>query len=131
MPHLSMEYSGGLETRANMAAVARAAHGAMLTCDIFPVAGIRVRLFRADHAIVADGLPENDFLAMTLSVGAGRTTEALREAGDRIFAAVQAELADVLASPHFALSLEIRTVNPELSWKDTPIHARLSGPDRS
>ena len=31
-------------------------------------------------------------------------------------------------TPHFALSLEIRETDPELSWKDTPIHARLSRP---
>jgi len=36
-------------------------------------------------------------------------------------------LAIRLSEPHFALSLEIKQSNPELSWKDTPIHARLSG----
>ena len=127
MPHLSMEYSEGLEGRADLTGIARAAHGAMVQAGIFPVAGIRVRLFRADVAIVADGLPENDFLAMTLSVGAGRETQVLKAAGDLIFSAVQAELAGPLATPHFALSLEIRVINPELSWKDTPIHGRLSG----
>ena len=127
MPHLSMEYSGGLERRADLTGIARAAHEAMVQAGIFPVAGIRVRMFRADVAIVADGLAENDFLAMTLSVGAGRETQVLKAAGDLIFAAVQAELAGPLATTHFALSLEIRVMNPELSWKDTPIHARLSG----
>ncbi|MAM61357.1 5-carboxymethyl-2-hydroxymuconate isomerase [Maritimibacter sp. UBA3975] len=127
MAHLSMEYSGGLDARCDMAALARAAHGAMVDAGIFPVAGIRVRLHRADVAIVADGLDENDFLAMTLSVGAGRTTEALKAAGDAIFAAVQGALRGPLSTPHFALSLEIRVIDPELSWKDTPIHARLSG----
>ena len=127
MPHLSMEYSGGLDSRADMQAIARAAHREMLDIDLFPDAGIRVRLHRADIAIVADGLAENDFLAMTLSVGAGRSTEDLRAAGGRIFKAVQAELTGPLSTPHFALSLEIRTVDPELSWKDTPIHRRLSG----
>ncbi|MEC3862505.1 5-carboxymethyl-2-hydroxymuconate Delta-isomerase [Mesobacterium sp. TK19101] len=127
MAHLSIEYSAGLADRTDMAALCRALHGAMIDAAIFPVAGIRVRAHRADHAIVADGLVENDFAAMTLSVGAGRTTEALKAAGDTVFAAAQARLADVLSTPHFALSLEIRVINPDLSWKDTPIHARLSG----
>ncbi|MDF1803663.1 5-carboxymethyl-2-hydroxymuconate Delta-isomerase [Thalassovita sp.] len=127
MPHLAIEYSSGLEDRVDMHAVCKAAHTAMQEAGIFPLAGIRVRAFRADYAIVADGLPENDFAAMTLSAGAGRTTEALKAAGDHIFAAVQAALAGPLGTEHFALSLEIRVINPDLSWKDTPIHARLSG----
>jgi 5-carboxymethyl-2-hydroxymuconate isomerase len=127
MPHLTIEYSAGLEQRADMSAVANAAHRAMLETGIFPIAGIRVRLYRAELAIVADGLAENDFCALTLSVGAGRKIETLKAAGGMIFAAVQQALAAPLATEHFALSLEIRVINPDLTWKDTPIHARLLG----
>ncbi|WP_226550618.1 MULTISPECIES: 5-carboxymethyl-2-hydroxymuconate Delta-isomerase [Celeribacter] len=127
MPHLAIEYSAGLEARADIKGVCEKAYEAMLTAGIFPKAGIRVRAHKADVAIVGDALPENDFAALTLSVGAGRSTEALKDAGDMIFAAVQEALKGPLSTPHFALSLEIREINPELSWKDTPIHARLSG----
>lgn len=126
MPHLSIEYSRGLDARTDMPAFCAALHQAMIDTGLFPLAGIRVRAFAADHAIVADGLPQNDFAAMTLNVGAGRSKDDLRLAGDIIFAAAQTALAPVLATPHFALSLEIRVIDPELSWKDTPIHARLS-----
>lgn len=127
MAHLSIEYSPSLEARVDVAALCQATHAALVGTGVFPVAGIRLRAHRAAFAIVADGAPENDFLAMTLSVGAGRTTEALRGAGDAVFAAAQAALARPLSTPYFALSLEIRVIDPELSWKDTPIHARLSG----
>ncbi|MCE9664700.1 5-carboxymethyl-2-hydroxymuconate Delta-isomerase [Halomonas sp. M5N1S17] len=127
MPHLRLEYSPGLAQRADIGAVCRAAYEAMKATGIFPLAGIRVRAYAADHCIVADDLAENDFAALTLSVGAGRDKPALQAAGERIFAAVQAALAEPLATPHFALSLEIRVMDPDLSWKDTPIHARLSG----
>lgn len=127
MPHLRIEYSAGLAARSDVAALCRIAHGAMVRAGIFPLAGIRVRAFQADHAIVADGLAENDFAALTLSVGAGRSRAALAAAGDEIFAAVQAALAGPLSGEHFALSLEIREMDPDLSWKDTPIHARLTG----
>ncbi|WP_255552248.1 5-carboxymethyl-2-hydroxymuconate Delta-isomerase [Maritimibacter dapengensis] len=123
---MHVEYSQGLDAEGTLEALCRALHGAMIDATIFPVAGIRVRAFRADYCIVADGHPENDFVAMTLTVGAGRTTEALKEAGDRIFDAAQKVLAYRLAEPHFALSLDIRVSDPALSWKDTPIHARLS-----
>jgi 5-carboxymethyl-2-hydroxymuconate isomerase len=127
MPHLSLEYSAGLEDRTDMKAFMAALHDAMLAAKIFPLAGIRIRAFRADHALVADRHPENDFCAMTLNVGAGRTQEDLKAAGDMIFAAAQTALAGPLATTHFALSLYIREIDPALSWKDTPIHARLSG----
>lgn len=127
MPHLHIEYSAGLADWVDIRSVCEAAHEVMLASAVFPDAGIRVRAYRADHAIVADGLPENNFMALTLSVGAGRKTEELVGAGDEIFGSVQSVLKDLLATTHFALSLEIREINAELSWKDTPIHARLSG----
>lgn len=126
MPHLRIEYSAGLEDRADMRAVCGAVYAALLDAGIFPKAGIRVRAFRADHAIVGDALPENDFAAMVLTVGAGRSKQALQAAGELIFAAARQELAGPLATTHFALSLEIRVSDPDLSWKETPIHARIS-----
>ncbi|MBL3701760.1 5-carboxymethyl-2-hydroxymuconate isomerase [Sulfitobacter sp. BDSS02] len=130
MPHLRIEYSAGLERRVSIAALCEALRVAMIETGIFPLAGIRVRAFRADHAIVADGLAENDFAALVMSVGAGRSGEVLQAAGQHVFNAAQSVLAEALATPHFALSLEIRVSDPALSWKDTPIHARLSGPGR-
>ncbi|WBU63579.1 5-carboxymethyl-2-hydroxymuconate isomerase [Paracoccus aerodenitrificans] len=127
MPHLRIEYSRGLEGRADIPALCRTLHRAMNEAGIFPQAGIRIRAYAADHAIVADGLPENDFAALTLIVGAGRSKDALARAGQQIMAAAEAALARPLATPHFALSLEIRVADPDLSWKNTPIHARLSG----
>ena len=127
MAHLMIEYSAALDEDGLIAPLCRATHAAMVGCGVFPVAGIRVRAHRADHAIVADGLEQNRFVAMTLSVGAGRRTAVLQDAGAGIFRAAQEMLASPLSEPHFALSLEIRIIDPELSWKDTPIHARLSG----
>lgn len=104
----------------------RRLHAAMLAEQIFPVGGIRLRAYRADYAIVADGLPQNDFIAMTLSVAEGRRTEDLAAAGERLFAAGCEALSAPLSTPYFAFSLEIRTIDPVLSWKRTPIHERLS-----
>ena len=127
MPHLAIEYSADLDDIADIMGLCHEAHAVMVASDVFPTAGIRVRAHRADISIVADGLEENNFVALTLSVGAGRTTDVLTAAGDEIFAAAQTVLAPQLATQHFALSLEIRVADPDLSWKDTPIHARLSG----
>ena len=129
MPHMRIEYSPGLARWVDIDELCRVAHEAMVETGIFPLAGIRVRAFCADHWIVADAHPDNDFAAFSLTVGAGRSTGALRQAGQHVFAALQQFLAQPLARPHFALSLEIRVSDPELGWKDTPIHARLTGKD--
>ncbi|WFF41352.1 5-carboxymethyl-2-hydroxymuconate Delta-isomerase [Salinicola endophyticus] len=126
MPHLHIEYSPHLEQRVDVHEVCLAAHRVMTASPLFPLAGIRIRAFAADHCIVADDHPDNDFLAMTLSVGSGRAQADLEAAGDQLFAAVQRVLATPLSTAHFALSLEIREIDAALSWKDTPIHSRLS-----
>ena len=130
MPHLHVTYDKALAQKTDLPGLLSALHAHMVASDVFPTAGIRIRAFAADHAIIADGLAENSFLAMTLSVGTGRDAAVLRSAGDALFGIAQAHLAALLSAPHFALSLEIREARADLSWKDTPIHARLSGPTR-
>ncbi|WP_349539593.1 5-carboxymethyl-2-hydroxymuconate isomerase [Sagittula sp. NFXS13] len=125
MPHMTVEFSDGLSTE-SLRLLCRTIYEVLAASDDFPTAGIRVRVHKADIAFVGDGLPENDFVALTLSVGAGRTRDVLHAAGSQIFAAAQEALADRLAEPYFSLSLEIRQIDPDLSWKDTPIHARFS-----
>ncbi|MEM6760051.1 MAG: 5-carboxymethyl-2-hydroxymuconate Delta-isomerase [Pseudomonadota bacterium] len=129
MPHLTIEYSSAVEQYIDIADLCRALHAIMVATPLFPTAGIRIRTYVAEHAIVADGHPENAFVAMGLRVGAGRSEEALRAAGDTLFAAAQSVLAEPLSKPHFALSLDIRVSDPVLSWKQTPIHTRLSAQD--
>lgn len=126
MAHLSIEYSPSLDARVDIASVCKTLHGAIVETGIFPLAGIRIRAHRADYAIVADDDPANAFMALTLNVGSGRSKETLRSAGDAIFRAAQQTMAEWLSVPYFALSLEIRIIDPEFSWKDTPIHSRLS-----
>lgn len=116
MPHLSFEYSGGVETWADMAAFADHMRRAMLATGVFPPGGVRVRGFRADAASVADGGP-HDFLDMTLRLGAGRDAATKRRAVEALYAAAEAFLAPLAAERSFALSLEAREIDPDLSLK--------------
>ena len=92
MPHLTIDYSPTLDRKAPMWPPCAG------DCIRVAIANIR-RLPRRGasafgrigltHAIVADGHPDNDFVAMTLSVGAGRTTAELKAAGDALFEAAR------------------------------------------
>lgn len=125
MPHLSIEYSANLDSAVDMAELCRLAVRTILDTGLFEVGAIRVRAFRADVYVIADQLPENAFVDMSLRIGEGRSTSEKKHAGSSIFVAVSEFLLPQLATPHFALSLEIREIDGELSWKANAIHPRL------
>ena len=85
MPHLRLEYAVSTDDAAVIETLVTKLHAQMVASSVFPTAGIRVRAFKADHAIVADGDVRNGFVAMQLSVGAGRSTEVLKVEGDQLF----------------------------------------------
>jgi 5-carboxymethyl-2-hydroxymuconate isomerase len=62
---------------------------------------------------------------MSLRIGKGRSEADRKRAGEAIFAAVSAFLSERFETPHFMLSLEIREIDADLSWKKNAIHPRL------
>ncbi len=125
MPHLSFDYSPGLEALADLPAFAAAMRDAMAATGLFPLGGIRVRGHRADVCLVADGGPHH-FMDMSVRLGAGRSLEARKAAAEAIYAAAEAFLKPCAAGGAFALSLEMREINPELSIKRfNTIHEHL------
>lgn len=116
MPHLSFEYSPGLETVADLPAFAAAMRDAMAATGLFPLGGVRVRGHRADVCLVADGGP-HQFMDIAVRLGAGRSLEAKRAAAEALYAAAEGFLKPCLAGRAFALSLEMREIDPELSIK--------------
>ena len=127
MPHMAIEYSANLDAKVDMPALCELVSRTMLDTGVFEPGAIRVRAFRAEAYAIADRLPENGFIDMNLRIGKGRSAEDKKRAGEAIFAAVSGHLASLFATPHFALSLEIREIDAELSWKKNAIHPRLRG----
>ena len=123
--HLKVELSETVARSIDLGALCGDLQRAMVACGIFPLAGIRVRAYVAQACAIADIHPDNGFVAMTLSVGHGREKDVLAEAGDRVFAAAQASLADWLGGQYFGLSLEIREIDERLTWKANTIRPRL------
>ncbi|KFL28319.1 5-carboxymethyl-2-hydroxymuconate isomerase [Devosia sp. 17-2-E-8] len=127
MPHFSIEYSANLDERVDMQALCALISRTVLGTGLFEVGAVRVRAFRAEAYSIADALPENGFIDMSFRIGQGRTDEEKRRTGEAIFEAVGDYLAPLFDTPHFALSLEIREIHPDLSWKKNAIHPRLRG----
>ena len=127
MPHLTLEYSANLEGKADIAALCRDLHAAVMASGLFELGAVRVRAFAAQHYAVADLDPRNSFIDMSFRIGQGRTPDDIKAAGEAIFAAATKHCEKVSAEPHFALSLEVREINSDLSWKKNAIHPRLRG----
>ncbi|WP_137131037.1 5-carboxymethyl-2-hydroxymuconate Delta-isomerase [Rhizobium sp. FY34] len=127
MPHLTVEYSANLDGRTDLGHLCEALLETLLQTGLFEIGAIRVRALRADHFAIADRLAENGFIDLVLRIGTGRTDEEKKRTGEALFACATDVLGPLFETPHFALSLEIREIDPALSWKKNAIHPRLRG----
>lgn len=125
MPHFTFDYSANLDGLVDVRALARLIHDTMMETGLFELGAIRVRGFRTEVYAIADLLSENSFIDMSLRIGKGRSEADKKRAGEAVFAAVSAFLSERFETPHFMLSLEIREIDAELSWKKNAIHPRL------
>jgi len=129
MPHLTIEYSANLERQADVDALCRRLLATLVDSGLFEVGAVRVRALRCDHYAIADRAPANSFADLSLRIGSGRSTDDKRRAGEALFAASQEVFEPLFADQHFALSLEIREIDPELSWRRNSLHQRLRDSD--
>jgi 5-carboxymethyl-2-hydroxymuconate isomerase len=126
MPHLSIQYSDNINS-GEIAALCSSLHSVMSGTGIFPLGGIRVRAMVCSIFAVADLHPDNAFVDMVLRIGVGRTEAEKSAVGEAIMEKARDVFFVRHAQPHFALSLEIVEIHPQLSWKSNSIHPRLKG----
>jgi 5-carboxymethyl-2-hydroxymuconate isomerase len=127
MPHMTIEYSANLDAKVDIAELCDVVRQAMLSTGMFETGGVRVRAIRCEAYSVADALPENAFVAMTLRIAPGRAAEDRKTAGEAIFAAAKDHLGALFEAPHFSLSLDMSELDSGFSWKQNSMHARLRG----
>jgi len=128
MPHLTLEYSANLDDRIDMHRLCDSLHATLLDTGHFEIGAVRVRALRCASYSVADLLPENAFIDAVLRIGMGRSEAIRQQIGDALFECLQQELTALFDTPHFALSLEVREIARDFSWKRNAIHPRLRQP---
>lgn len=127
MPHVILEYSANMDEAIDMAAFCEVLRVAALKTGVFPEAGIRVRAVRCETYVIADGkMPEAGFIDISVRLRGGRTVEAREKATREIFAAAESYLEPVFAARPFALSFEMRDIDPALSPKRSSIRDFLN-----
>lgn len=125
MPHISIEYSANMEARADMAAFCDHIRRAGIKTGTFPMPGIRVRAFKADHVSIADGSDKHGFIDISIRLRAGRPDDVKTATTQAIFDAAKAFLEPALANHSIALSVEMRDIDPDLSPKCGTIRDHL------
>jgi 5-carboxymethyl-2-hydroxymuconate isomerase len=125
MPHLTLEYSQNLDSKVDISGLCRHLHDVLLKSGLFEIGALRIRAVVAEHYAIADLHDENCFIDMVLRIGQGRAHAEKIAAGEKLMATAKTALAKLYETPNFALSLEIREIDPAYSWRDNGIHARL------
>jgi len=117
MPHIMIDYSANMEEAVDIAVLCELLRKTGIETGMFPMAGIRVRAFRADHVAIGDGDPRHGYIDISVRLRGGRTFEAKKMATEALFAAAREFLQPVIDTRPFALSMEMRDIDPELSPK--------------
>lgn len=125
MSHISLEYSANREGRLNIQDLWEHLRTEAAGIETFPMPGVRVRAFRAEHFSIADGDPKHAFIDMSVRMRAGRPMDIKQDAAGRHLNAQKAFLEPVLKTTSLALPLEMRDIDPDLSPKTGTIRDHL------
>lgn len=107
MPHVVVEYSANLEADIAPQRLVETVHRAVLAFPAFEAPGVRTRAARREHFLVADGDPENAFIAVTIRIGPGRSAATRKAASEAVMDALHGAVADIYRRRGLALSVEV------------------------
>lgn len=108
MPHIWVEYSANIENEIDVPHLLENVQKALIDDgSIFPLAGARTRGVRVDNYLIVDGHPDNAFVHVLLRIASGRSEADRKAAGERVFATVQKDLADLMARRPLGLSVQM------------------------
>ena len=125
MPHIAVDYSANVEDWIDMSGLCDVLRRAAIDSGVFPMAGIRVRAFRATYVSQADGDPKHGYVDISVRLRGGRDLAVKKAATAQIFAAAEAALSPAMAEHSIALSLEMRDIDPALSPKTGTVRDHL------
>lgn len=131
MPHFVIDYSPNLDSEIDIEALVECVRKEAVASGIFPLGGIRVRAHKAEAASLADGNPEHGYVDMTLRLATGRDLATRKRVGAAIFEAMSRHLEPLFVRRRIMLSLEIKEIESELSWRRNTVHDALKNRDRA
>lgn len=111
MPQITIEYSINAERSTDMPGLAQVVHVAARDSGLFQKGyGIRTRLAPRSVYVIADGDPQNAFIAIRLRIAEGRSEADRQRLAEEVFAATCTHLRDAMETTPLALSLEVQEI---------------------
>ena len=125
LPHLIVEYSANVEGAIELDSLLDKLYAEAIESGIFPLGGIRVRAFRADHYRIADCHPDNAYVHVTALVGHGRPLDLRQRVSEQLFATLCAHLEGLFDRSPLAISFNMREFDPVLNLKKNNLHEHV------
>jgi 5-carboxymethyl-2-hydroxymuconate isomerase len=125
MPHVIVEYSSNLEPLVDIPDLVRSVHAAALSTGVFDLAAVRTRAARRDCYVIADGHPENCFVAVAVRIAPGRSDETRHRLGSSIFEALCNYLEQIMPASPIVISLEVQQVDATATFRKNDLGAFL------
>ena len=128
MPHLTIHYSGNLDSQADMRTLCRSLADTMLAqCDehgaaVFPPGGTRVLAYPAPRFAIADGSNDYAFAYLNLRMGRGRSEATQQRIGEALLATAKAFFDPIQARRLVGVTLQIDVGNEVFDGKLNNIH---------
>jgi 5-carboxymethyl-2-hydroxymuconate isomerase len=117
MPHLTVEYSANLKNQVDIFKLVETVHQAALRTGVFEIAAVRTRAACRDDYVIADGHRDNTFVAISVRMAPGRSSEIRRRVGQEIFDAVCQFLKNVYETTPLAISLEVQEIDNTAAFR--------------
>ena len=125
MPHVIVEYSANLERDVSLRRLVDSLHAAALATGVMPIGGLRTRAERRDVYAVADGDPENAFVAVLVRLGQGRDAETRRRVAEALMTVLEQETAEAFNTRGLGLTVEVQEIDGTASLKTNNLHERI------
>ncbi len=125
MPHIHIDHSPGLEARLDIPGLCKTLRDSAVASGVFPLAGVRVRVIACDYALIADGDAQHAYLDISVRLRGGRDLDTRKRAVNQLFDDATKVCQPLLDESSFALSMEMRDIDPELSPKTSSIRRYL------
>lgn len=125
MPHIHIDHSPGLGAHLDIPALCTTLRDVAVASGVFPLAGVRIRVIECQYALIADGNPMHAYMDISVRLRGGRDLSTRKEAVAKLFEAAEEHCNELLQNSSFALSMEMRDIDPELSPKTGSIRRYL------
>jgi len=125
VPHLIVEYSANIEAKLDLDALLDRLHQTAIETGMFPLGGIRIRAYKAEHYRIADCAEDNAFVHVTAIIGAGRPLDRREQVSKQLFESLCEALEFLSETSPLAISFNMRELDSVLNLKKNNLHETI------